>query len=210
MKLHFFFEIAVEFLAMNQQMELSREVKQPFHSHLYSLHRAPCLCALHHSPDGRNHQLELRNLFPKLLPSRRSQRVIARPAIRLCLLPFGFHPSLQQKPLQRRIERAFLHRQYIVRKPFDRLRYAVAVQRRARQSFQNQHVEGSRKEFRSFSHALIYRLSMDRKSMAITLLSCTKMCTVFMEIGLFLVLNGANFELSGSILRGNPTTAHVL
>src|SRR6266581_1557160 len=71
-----------------------------------------------------------------------SSSVITRAPIAGGHAPFGLHPSLDEHPLQRGVERAFLHLQYIVRAALDMFRNLVAVQAAAdRKSLQDEEVQ---------------------------------------------------------------------
>src|SRR5215470_14265316 len=121
MKSHLFFQFTMELVAANKKPQPPKKVRQRFHS--------LSLSVLQYTPDRGDHYLKLRKLFAQLLAPSRSQRVITSPAVGFRLFPFAFHPSLKQQPLQRRIQRALLNRQYVLRNTLDRLSDSVAVQR---------------------------------------------------------------------------------
>src|SRR4051812_24734899 len=123
------------------------------------------LRVLHHAADGRDHLLELRKLRTKLFTARRSQGVITCTTTGVRLLPLSLHPSLDQQSLQRRIQGSLFYGEYIVRQSFDREGNAVAVQRTARERFQDEHIESAGQKIRLLRHAPMYRLSMGRLSM---------------------------------------------
>jgi hypothetical protein len=104
---------------------------------------------------------ESRFLDAELLSPGSRERVEARSPVVRRNLPRGQHPSLDEHPLQRRIQRSLFDRQHVRRQHLDVLRDAVAVHRLDRQRLQNQHLERARKQLvlalrLGFFHQLLF------------------------------------------------------
>src|SRR5437763_972468 len=101
--------------------------------------------------------LEVLSFYAELLSSGSSQRVEPGAAVVFRRAPFGFHPALEQEPLQRRIKRAFADLQHFIGHVLEPLRHGVAMQRFAHERLQDQQLERAGQEVRNLSS---HRLSM--------------------------------------------------
>ena len=102
-------------------------------------------CAQQHLTQRRYHRAPARLLCLELPPARRRRLVDSRGACSRWS-PTGSDPTRLFHPVQRRIERAFLHAQDVIRHPYDVRRNLVSVLRSAvRQYFQNQQRKGTLK-----------------------------------------------------------------
>src|SRR6188508_2839162 len=87
-----------------------------------------------HDPlDGDEQAVEVRDLLRQLLPAEWRELVVARAAVGGCLPPLGRHPSLELYALERRVERALLHLQHVLRELLEMLRDPIAVHGRDRE-----------------------------------------------------------------------------
>src|ERR1700744_3050287 len=106
------------------------------------------LCGLNDARDRAHHAFELRDLNAQLLATRRSELVVARPAVACRRAPLCGHPSLDEHALQCRIERTFLDLQHVLSGLLDRVGDLEAMQLAIpRESFQDQEIERSGRDF---------------------------------------------------------------
>src|SRR6185436_2148442 len=101
-----------------------------------------------HLLNGKDETLELGALGAEPFLAGRGQRVVAGAAIVLRRAPLGFHPSVQQQPLQRGVERAFADLQHVLRHDLEPVGDAVAMQRPGDERAQDQEVECAREQVR--------------------------------------------------------------
>src|SRR5688500_2990821 len=101
---------------------------------------------IHDSTDGVDEPGPAVLLAYELLLTGRGQLVIPRPLVGLAQAPFRLQPATLHQTMQRRIERAGLDLQQIIRLRADRLTNAVAMVRSPLQGSKNEHVEGSLEE----------------------------------------------------------------
>src|SRR5215468_11013443 len=84
---------------------------------------------LHNAGDGRVQALPLRGLIEELLLARFGKAVVLRAAVVLRSPPLCGDPATALQPLQRRIERAVINFQHLLRRLLYVMRDVVAVQR---------------------------------------------------------------------------------
>src|SRR5580700_1181757 len=101
---------------------------------------------LNHSCDRTDDALELRHLDRQLFAARRSQLVIPSPAVASRRAPLRGNPSLNEHPLQRRVQRSFFDLENVIRYPLNGIGDLISMHfAGARQTFQNQQIECSRR-----------------------------------------------------------------
>jgi hypothetical protein len=88
-----------------------------------------------------------RLLDAELFVSGRGERVEPCPPVVGRDLPLGRHPSLDEHPLQRGIERSFFDREHVRGDHLNVLRDPVAVHRLDGQRLQDQHLERAGEQF---------------------------------------------------------------
>src|SRR4051794_9134708 len=75
-------------------------------------------CPLNDGRNGAEHLLELRRFAREPLPAQRCDAIEARAASGLGLAPLRAHPSVDEQPLKRGIERALADLQHVGRRLF--------------------------------------------------------------------------------------------
>ena len=90
----------------------------------------------------------------ELAAAGRGERVEARPLVVVGLPPLRLDPAFLPHPLQRRIERALLDANHVLRHPLQMLRDRIAVHVLEAERFQDQHVEqpGQQRWLGEFGH----------------------------------------------------------
>jgi hypothetical protein len=107
--------------------------------------------------NGRHDLLKLSVFGSELATASGGQRVIAGAASVLGLPPLPFHPAIQEKSLEGRVEGALADLQDVFRDPLDVVGDPVPVHRPESQGFEDQEVEGAGEKVWCLSH----RLSME-------------------------------------------------
>src|SRR6202162_3144431 len=105
-KTHLFIEFALKPATVEQHGEPSFPFARKTHGFSSS--------GLDDSRNGAHHPLELRYFNPELLFARARKRVVPGAAVAGRHTPLRRHPTFDQHPLQRRIERTFFYLQYLV------------------------------------------------------------------------------------------------
>src|SRR6266481_675204 len=101
---------------------------------------------LNHARDGPDYSFKLRDFGRQLLAASRRELVVAGAAIAGGCAPLCRHPSLDEHPLQRGIQRTLLDLKNVIRDELDRIGNLIPVHLAgASQSLQDQEVQGSGK-----------------------------------------------------------------
>src|SRR6266566_4387621 len=97
-----------------------------------------------HTRDRANDAFELRHLDGQLSAACCSQLVVTSPAVASRRAPLRGHPSLDEHPLQRGVQRAFFDLENVIRYPLNRIGDLISMHLAgARQSFQDQQIKCS-------------------------------------------------------------------
>jgi hypothetical protein len=108
-------------------------------------------CGPHHPRHSFCHLFPLRFFDDKLFSSLiRKPVVLEFPIPIWSHLPFRGDPSPSLQPVQRRVKRAVLHLEKIIRGPLNLFADLVAVGRTIKKGSQDQHVKGALKKVRAF------------------------------------------------------------
>src|SRR6266852_6390145 len=117
---------------------------------------AMCLCQLigacraENASDGFSNPLPT-GMFRREVPPARGGQAVKFCAPVICgSSPFGFDPSFLQEPLERRVERAVLDLENVLRGLLDELGDAVAMHRPPAKRAQDEQVQGSLQEIEPF------------------------------------------------------------
>src|SRR5580693_9606676 len=101
-----------------------------------------------HTRDRANDAFELRHLDGQLFAACCSQLVVTSAAVASRRAPLRGHPSLDEHPLQRGVQRAFFDLQNVIRYPLNGIGNLIPMHfAGARQRSQNEQIEGSRGNF---------------------------------------------------------------
>jgi hypothetical protein len=122
-------------------------------------HREPLLRRVQDPAHRENDAVEFRALDRQAAAAGGRQRVVPRAAVVLRRAPRGRHPSLEQQPLQRGIERALADLQHVAGHALQMLGDPVAVRGAGRQRPEDQQIERPRQQLRAL--AFTHRLSME-------------------------------------------------
>src|SRR5947209_10446335 len=97
-----------------------------------------------HTRDRANDAFELRHLDGQLSAACCSQLVVTSPAVASRRAPLRGHPSLDEHPLQRGVQRAFFDLENVIRYPLNRIGDLISMDLAGtRQSFQDQQIKCS-------------------------------------------------------------------
>src|SRR6185437_7707831 len=103
---------------------------------------------LDHTRDRSDDAFKLRHFYFELFASRRRHLVVTSPAVSGRRAPLRGHPTFHQHPLQRRVQRAFFDLKNVIRYPLNGIGNLIPMHfAGAPQRFQNQQIEGSRRNF---------------------------------------------------------------
>src|SRR6202162_815890 len=99
---------------------------------------------LNHSRDRPDDPFELRHLDGQLFAARRSQLVVPSATVASRRAPLRGHPSLDEHPLQRWVQRSFFDLEDVIRYPLNGIGDLISMHfAGARQSCQNHQIECS-------------------------------------------------------------------
>jgi len=115
-----------------------------------------CLNVLHDAADGGDHGFKLGVLDAELFATKAGKSVVAGAAVGIGGFPLGAYPALQEQALQGWIEGAFLDGKDVVGGVLDGEGDTVAVQGRAGEGFEDEHVESAGHQVRFFWHGHEY------------------------------------------------------
>ena len=101
---------------------------------------------LHHAADGGGHAFPLAGFHRQLPASGRREPVVLGPPAQLRDGPLGFDPALVLEAMERRVERALIDLQDVLRDLLDALRDRPAVQRVGLQRPEDEQVERARQK----------------------------------------------------------------
>src|SRR5712692_2514112 len=104
------------------------------------------LCSLQDLVNGADQPIEFLPFGCELPAARRRERVKARAAVVLRGAPLPLHPSIEEQPLERRVQRALADLQHLVRRGPDVLGDAVAVHRTPDEGLEDQQIECARQQ----------------------------------------------------------------
>src|SRR5215472_3546283 len=100
--------------------------------------------SLNHTRDRSDDAFKLRHLDGQLFAACCSQLVVTSAAVASRRAPLRGHPSLDEHPLQRGVQRAFFDLENVIRYPLNRIGDLVSMHLAgARQSFQDQQIKCS-------------------------------------------------------------------
>ena len=101
---------------------------------------------LHHAPDGRGHAFPAAGFDRQLPAPGGGEPVVLGPPAQLRDSPFGFDPALMLEAMERRVKRALVDLQDILRDLLDAFGDRPAMQRLGLQRPEDEQVEGTRKQ----------------------------------------------------------------
>ena len=138
MQPHLLFEVGIKLISMPSRLANSRS--QSITEFLSD--------SLEHTRDRANDAFELRHLDGQLFAACCSQLVVTSAAVASRCAPLRGHPSLDEHPLQRGVQRAFFDLQNVIRYPLNGIGDLISMHLPgARQRSQNQQIERSRRSF---------------------------------------------------------------